>query len=62
VSRALGRVQKEEEFRMLGEIGRAVPVQRLVPSNDPERLGELCELVVNDVAAQNMSVTTRTEM
>jgi len=45
----LGREQMAHEFPILGEIARTVPIQKLVPSNDPKKLGRLCELVVNDV-------------
>ncbi len=61
VSLALGQEHREEEFRMLGEMGRTAPVRRLVPSNDPEKLGELCELVMNDLAAQTAPVAARAE-
>jgi hypothetical protein len=48
VSPALGLEQRAEEFRLLGEICRSVPVRWLTASSDPQRLGRLCELVVED--------------
>lgn len=60
VSLALEPELRASEFRLLGEIARSVPVQRLTPSSDPGRLGQLCELVVNDIRATNASLVGRT--
>lgn len=49
---------RRNEFRMLGEIVRRVPVQRLVPSSDPHDLGRLCELVINDLRAADCSLAS----
>lgn len=46
---ALGKEQTAREFPILGEVAQTVPIQELVPSDDPGRLGEMCELIVNDV-------------
>lgn len=45
--------QKAHEFRLLGEMCRRAPVQRLTPSSDLRKLRHLCELVVNNVRAGN---------
>jgi hypothetical protein len=55
VSSALDSEHRAREFRLHGEISRKVPVQRLVPSSHPKKLGELCELVLNDLRAANFS-------
>jgi hypothetical protein len=49
VSPALGWEQRAEEFRLLGEICRSVPVRWLTASSDPKRLRRLCELVVEEL-------------
>jgi hypothetical protein len=53
VSRVLGREQRAREFHLLGEIARNARVRKLVPSSDPRKLGQLCELIVNDARAAN---------
>jgi hypothetical protein len=49
VSLTLGAEQRAEEFRLLGEIFRSVPVRSLTPSADPRLLGKMCKLVVEDL-------------
>lgn len=56
VSGALDSEGRAREFQMQGEITRRVPVQRLVPSSDPRKLGRLCDLVVNDVRLAKLSL------
>jgi hypothetical protein len=56
----LEREQMAYEFPILGEIARSVPIQELVPSNDPKKLGLLCELVLNDVRAAAPPLAGRT--
>lgn len=55
VSSALDSGQRASEFEIQGEISRSVPVQRLVPSSDPGKLGQLCDLVLNDRRAADLS-------
>lgn len=49
----LDQQQTVRQFQILGEIARTVRVRQLVPSNDPKKLAQLCELVENDASAQN---------
>ncbi len=53
---ALDKEQAAREFQMLGEIARSIRIRQLVPSSDPRKLDRLCELVVNDVRASNVSI------
>lgn len=45
----LNRSQAASEFLVLGQIARNTRIQQLIPSKDPNRLGELCELVLADM-------------
>lgn len=54
VSGALDSRLRAREFEIQGAISRSVPVQRLVPSSDPEKLAELCDLVLNDVRSASL--------
>ncbi|HEV2388543.1 MAG TPA: hypothetical protein VGS20_14955 [Candidatus Acidoferrales bacterium] len=58
VSGALEPWWRAREFQMQGEIARRVPVQRLVPSNDPKLLGRLCDLIVSDVRAAKLPLAS----
>ena len=53
---ALRGGQKAREFQMLGEIARSVRVRTLVPSSDPQKLEQLCELIKADVRAASTSL------
>jgi len=44
----LDRSQRAAELDALTTLVRRVPVRRIVPHADPERLGALCELIVAD--------------
>lgn len=46
----LDRTQRAAELDMLSRIVTQVPVQRIVPHVDAERIGALCELIVADTA------------
>jgi hypothetical protein len=44
----LDRRQRAAEFDALGKLVAQVPIRRIVPHVDPERIGALCELIVAD--------------
>lgn len=44
----INRKQKAEELDALAKLVARVPVRRIVPHADPQRLGALCELVMKD--------------
>jgi hypothetical protein len=44
----LDRSQRAAEFEALGKLVAQVPIRRIVPHVDPERIGALCELIVAD--------------
>lgn len=45
----LDRRQRASEFDLLGRLVERVPVRRIVPHRDASRLGEICELLLDDV-------------
>lgn len=53
---ALNKEQTARQFQVLGEIAQRVRTRQLVPSSDPRKLGQLCELVLNDLHATNSSL------
>ncbi|MDE3135180.1 MAG: hypothetical protein KGL59_01280 [Acidobacteriota bacterium] len=59
VSSALASEHRGREFQLQAEVARTALVRRLVPSSDPNKLGQLCELVINDVHAANAAVSGR---
>ncbi|HVB34274.1 MAG TPA: hypothetical protein VNJ52_07900 [Patescibacteria group bacterium] len=59
VSGALGPQERAREFQIQGEMIRGVPVRQLVPSSDPAKLGQLCELVLNDLRSPAVSLAGR---
>ena len=44
----LDRKQRAAEFNALGKLVMQVPIRRIVPHVDPQRIGALCELMVAD--------------
>lgn len=44
----LDRKQRAEEFDMLSRLVARVPVRRIVPHQDPARLGALCDVLLED--------------
>ena len=46
----LDRRQRASEFDLLSRLVKRVPVRRVVPHRDPSRLGELCELLLDDIS------------
>ena len=59
VSSALDSEHRGREFLLQAEVARTALVRRLVPSSDPKKLGQLCELVANDVGAASLSLAGR---
>ena len=59
VSSALDSEHRGREFQLQAEVARSAAVRRLVPSSDPRKLGQLCELVMNDVRAASLSLADR---
>lgn len=53
---ALDKDRTASEFPILGEIARKARIRQLVPSSDPSRLGELCDLVLSDLCAMDFSL------
>jgi len=45
----LDQGQRAAEFDMLTKVVTQVPVRRIVPHADPERVGALCDLIIADV-------------
>lgn len=52
----LNRELRRSEFRMLAEIVRRAPVKGLVPSSDPQKLGQLCQFVIDDLHGVDRSL------
>lgn len=48
---ALDREHRAAEFDVLARLVRQIPVQRVVPHTDPERMPHLCDLLVRDAAS-----------
>jgi hypothetical protein len=46
----LDRKQRAEEFDLLARLVARVPMRRLVPHQDPARLGAMCELLLGDAS------------
>jgi hypothetical protein len=51
----LDREQRAEEFNVLGNLVQQVAVRRLVPHSDPEKIGQLCELIERDAGKMLMT-------
>ncbi len=49
-SKILDRDLRAREFAVLGRVVTAVPVRRMRASNDPSRLGALCQVICEDFA------------
>jgi len=45
----LDREQRAAEFDLLSRLVKRVPVRRILPHQDPARLGDLCDLILGDV-------------
>jgi hypothetical protein len=45
----LDREQRAAEFDLLSRLVKRVPVRRVLPHQDPSRLREMCELILDDV-------------
>jgi hypothetical protein len=51
------RQRRGEEFDELSKVVQRIPVRRIIPHQDAARIGELCELILADVArVLNVSV------
>lgn len=48
----LTRKQRAAEFDLLGRLASQVRIRRVFPHEDPARLNELCDLILNDVSGQ----------
>jgi hypothetical protein len=48
VNYLLASHQRAHEFEVLGKLRSAVRLRKVVPHTDPGRLGDLCQLIVND--------------
>ena len=46
----LDREQRAEEFNVLGNLVQQIPVRQLAAHSDPQRITQLCELIVEDSA------------
>jgi len=46
----LDRQRRAEEFDELAKVAQKVPVRRIIAHKDAEKIGELCELILADVA------------
>jgi hypothetical protein len=46
----LDRQQRAVEFDTLARLVRSVPIRRIVPSTDPQKINLLCELILKDAA------------
>lgn len=44
----LDRSQRAAEFELLSRLVSQVPVRRIVPHRDPQRIGRLCDLLITD--------------
>ena len=44
------RQRRAEEFDELSKVAQEVPVRRIIAHKDAEKIGELCELILADVA------------
>jgi hypothetical protein len=57
VSSALDSEHRGREFQLQAEVARTALVRRLVPSSDPNRLSQLCELVIHDVRTASLAAS-----
>ena len=46
----ISRELRAREFEVLGQLVDQVPVRRLVPHGDPNRLGALCQVIMDDLS------------
>jgi hypothetical protein len=44
------RMRRAEEFDELSKVVQRVPERRIIPHQDPTKIGELCELILADTA------------
>lgn len=44
----LDRTQRAEEFELLSRLVSCIPARRIVPHRDPQHIGALCELIIED--------------
>jgi hypothetical protein len=51
----LDREQRAAEFEVLAQVVAHVPVCRVIPSSDPNRIGDLCDLILADAATRLLS-------
>jgi hypothetical protein len=54
----LDREQRAVEFDTLARLVKHVPIRRIVPSADPQKIGALCDLILRD--AESILSTTHT--
>jgi hypothetical protein len=55
----LDREQRAIEFDVLARLVQSVPVRRIVPHTDPEKIGTLCDLILKD--AESFLPSSRTD-
>jgi hypothetical protein len=49
-NKILDREMRAREFDVLGRLAAAVPIRRVFPHCDPDRVGDLCRLILEDFA------------
>ena len=54
----LTRSLRGEEFRVLAAIVSSIPIKKITPNSDPNRLPELCELIISDFR-QSVDITRK---
>ena len=50
----INRSLRAEEFRVLSTIAASIPIKKIYPHADAQRLPELCEVIVRDVRSQHV--------
>ena len=58
-NKILDREMREREFHVLGRLASAVPMRRVFPHTDPNRIRGLCQVIEADIAALKGSAQAR---
>jgi hypothetical protein len=58
-NKVLDREMRAREFDVLGRLATAVPIRRVFPHSDPNRVRDLCRVIETDLIALRDSTQAR---